>query len=164
VQLLVARQVSQDGNGMLEEVHMWLAAVAASYELQQAGDTATLCSVRAVRIGRQCSVTSSQHKNAPVANVSSEQFAIYHANLQHKDKHASAANARKASVCCLSVCNGTKAHELEVSESVCPQLAPTVIPAPASALGSAEWRLHTCNHATAALAVGAAHAEGGHRS
>lgn len=51
MQLWVARQVGQDGNSMLEEVHMWLAAVAASYELQQADSTATLCSVRAARIG-----------------------------------------------------------------------------------------------------------------
>lgn len=50
MQLLVARQVGQDGNSMLEKVHMWLAAVAASYELQQAGNTATLCSIKAARI------------------------------------------------------------------------------------------------------------------
>ena len=50
MQLWVARQVGQDGNSMLEEVHMWLAAVAASYELQQAGNTATLCSIKAARI------------------------------------------------------------------------------------------------------------------
>ncbi len=49
MQLLVARKVGQDGNGVLEEVHMWLAAVAASYELQQAGNT--LCSIEAARIG-----------------------------------------------------------------------------------------------------------------
>ena len=81
MQLWVTRQVSQDGNGMLEEVHMWLAAVAASHELQQADDTATFCSMKAARIGCQCSVTSYQHKNALVANVSSEESAIYQCKL-----------------------------------------------------------------------------------
>jgi len=104
VQLLVARQVSQDGNSMLEEIHMWLAAVAAAYEVQQAGNTATLCSIRQPELVDSAALTATSTRMPQWPMSALKRLQYIKATLCHKNKHATAANDRSDSIRCLSVC------------------------------------------------------------